>query len=559
MKKTKSAPKSSAEVPSDSDSTEQLIKRFAAVSTLIFSEFTKKGQSLTPEIVAHRFTEHPDIRSLLDNMPEIHARMDASVSTLDTEDLKKQVENLQNQKGQLLRQLAELEERRTFQEGYFKKTVLFFISLLDIKDRPELVPTIGKLKDAMRSESDLKTVDLAFSELKNVILRTDLKMKTPKEDRTKPYTFFSKFLKSDLSQIDEKTFEDNFFRDLKKSYHEIMDELKLNLSQVYLKKILRIERQIDESDTVEELHMIRGDILTLIHNYITSIGSEREKTASFIREIGQKLIDVEKLIFDSLVLSTKNAKSNTEFTASLKDNIKELKHVVDSSQTLEDLKNAVAGTLSTIKAAVEKKHKHDQLWLDKIRKKVIVLKTNLANLKEEANEAKEHARLLEREATIDPLTNVYNRRAYEHRIAEEMERYLRYRHPFSLLMLDVDHFKRINDQYGYAIGDKCLKEIIRLIQPKLRDTDFISRYGGEEFVVILPETDKDLAVTAGEKLRRAVEKIEFIHKEEVVHITVSVGISQTVHADKNHQMLFERVNEALRQAKRSGRNKVVCL
>ena len=105
---------------------------------------------------------------------------------------------------------------------------------------------------------------------------------------------------------------------------------------------------------------------------------------------------------------------------------------------------------------------------------------------------------------MDPLTEVYNRRAYEKRLNEELQRYLRHQRPFSMLLLDVDHFKSINDQFGHAVGDLCLKEIIKRVRPLLRESDFLARFGGEEFVVLLPETERKaaMAVASPETLAR---------------------------------------------------------
>ena len=126
-----------------------------------------------------------------------------------------------------------------------------------------------------------------------------------------------------------------------------------------------------------------------------------------------------------------------------------------------------------------------------------------------------------------------------------------------MLLLDVDHFKNINDTYGHTIGDKCLKEIIKRIKPALRDTDFLARYGGEEFIVILPETGGEIAKEAAERMRSIVENIEFLHKKELVKITISIGVTQVMPSDETHEAIFHRTDQALYKAKNSGRNRVV--
>ena len=146
---------------------------------------------------------------------------------------------------------------------------------------------------------------------------------------------------------------------------------------------------------------------------------------------------------------------------------------------------------------------------------------------------------------------------WDHKIKEEFDRYLRYRRTFSTLIFDVDHFKSVNDTYGHATGDVCLKEIIKRVAPLLRESDTLARYGGEEFVVILPETDSAGAREVGEKLRKAVEKIEFIHRADTFRITISLGITSVLPSDMGTGELFNRMDMALYEAKKGGRNKVV--
>jgi diguanylate cyclase len=140
-----------------------------------------------------------------------------------------------------------------------------------------------------------------------------------------------------------------------------------------------------------------------------------------------------------------------------------------------------------------------------------------------------------------------------------MQRFLRYKTDFSLILFDIDHFKHVNDQYGHATGDRCLIEIISRVKPIIRETDFLARYGGEEFIVLLPETNGKNAQIAAEKLRTVIENIEFLHKGDLVKITISAGVSQAKPEDQDYETLFGRTDQALYQAKNSGRNQVSLL
>jgi diguanylate cyclase (GGDEF)-like protein len=180
-------------------------------------------------------------------------------------------------------------------------------------------------------------------------------------------------------------------------------------------------------------------------------------------------------------------------------------------------------------------------------------------MKTEITKVEERTKVLEREVLIDILTGVHNRRAYEQRIMEEFKRFGQNAQPFSLILFDVDHFKRVNDEYGHRAGDKCLKEIINIIKPSLRDSDFLARYGGEEFVLMLVGTRKDSAHKTAERIRRLIEKTRFLYQKEEIPITLSMGVTQVDPADHDPETLFERVDAALYRAKRGGRNKVCVL
>ncbi len=163
-------------------------------------------------------------------------------------------------------------------------------------------------------------------------------------------------------------------------------------------------------------------------------------------------------------------------------------------------------------------------------------------------------------AHTDPLTQVLNRRALTVRLASELERARRYDSVITLLMVDLDHFKQINDSFGHLVGDEVLREVATLLQNEVRSVDLVARYGGEEFVVVLPETSLVGATIFAERVREYVQATPFAAAQgEPVRITASIGVSSypstTVQSVDD---LFARADEALYRAKADGRNKV-CL
>lgn len=173
---------------------------------------------------------------------------------------------------------------------------------------------------------------------------------------------------------------------------------------------------------------------------------------------------------------------------------------------------------------------------------------------------------LRAQAGTDALTGVANRRAFLERADDEVHRALRYGHPLSLLMIDIDHFKQVNDVHGHAAGDAALVRLVEACGPELREHDVLARLGGEEFVVLLPHTDPTRAMLVAERLRQAVERAPVDPPRNasggVFHITISLGSAtlrndRTAAPSESLSTLLERADQALYGAKHSGRNRVV--
>jgi len=166
---------------------------------------------------------------------------------------------------------------------------------------------------------------------------------------------------------------------------------------------------------------------------------------------------------------------------------------------------------------------------------------------------------LERLATFDSLTGLYNRRAILGKLHELINLANRYKEDFSLSMLDIDHFKRVNDRYGHLTGDEVLEKIATLIRRNIRDTDIVGRYGGEEFIIILPKTNLSSSWVVAERLRTIIEKTGMKESAgNVFAITVSQGLCGW-ERDEDATSLISRADEALYKAKQKGRNRVQIL
>ncbi|MDD3814345.1 MAG: GGDEF domain-containing protein [Desulfocapsaceae bacterium] len=172
--------------------------------------------------------------------------------------------------------------------------------------------------------------------------------------------------------------------------------------------------------------------------------------------------------------------------------------------------------------------------------------------------------VLEQENITDPLTGLFNRRYLDRRIIEEFQRAMRFEQPFSVFLLDIDHFKIVNDTYGHQIGDMVLKKLSHLITESVREVDVAIRYGGEEIMVILPNTKIKNAFELAERLRRQIEETIMVAADPRkgqpdIYLTVSIGVSEYLFSDgwDNAQKVLQRADMALYQAKGQGRNRVL--
>jgi diguanylate cyclase (GGDEF)-like protein len=165
-------------------------------------------------------------------------------------------------------------------------------------------------------------------------------------------------------------------------------------------------------------------------------------------------------------------------------------------------------------------------------------------------------RELQRLSSTDRLTGLFNRGHWEEMLRQDYARHRRYDSNAALVMFDIDHFKKVNDNYGHQAGDAVIQQTANIIRQNMRDADIAGRYGGEEFVVLLPDTDSDGAVMFAERLRQSIEAHEVIHESHRIRFTISLGIADLSLPTSGYAQLIERADNALYASKSAGRNRV---
>lgn len=198
---------------------------------------------------------------------------------------------------------------------------------------------------------------------------------------------------------------------------------------------------------------------------------------------------------------------------------------------------------------------------DQVLRAIVKAMLRISDVQQQLIEANKK---LDEIAFFDVLTKIMNRRGYEEMYQRLWDNHQRRRQPISALLMDIDHFKQYNDNYGHIEGDKCLREVAQAIKETLkRPIDVVARYGGEEFVVVLPDTDEEGALAVAKKIieTMATLAIPHAHSSAAEHVTVSIGIATSIDSTQhelNADQLIQKADEALYQAKESGRNKAAC-
>ena len=244
-----------------------------------------------------------------------------------------------------------------------------------------------------------------------------------------------------------------------------------------------------------------------------------------------------------------------ELDTQIREQVDGLQSSVQEAADLDSLKQVLESHLEGLLGTMDEHQQQRDQREQEVAARLKGLAERVANMEKEAQGYREHLEVQRQKALIDPLTGLPNRAAWSERLDHEVNTWHQRGNSLSLAMLDLDHFKRINDGYGHLAGDKVLKIIANLLRKYLRPNDFIARFGGEEFVLLMPDSALEEALAVGEGLRAAIEACPFHFKGEPVTITMSMGLAQFQPGERS-DLALKRADEALYRAKAAGRNRV---
>ena len=239
----------------------------------------------------------------------------------------------------------------------------------------------------------------------------------------------------------------------------------------------------------------------------------------------------------------------------IREQVDGLQSSVQEAADLDDLKHVLENHLEGLLGTMDQHRQQRDEREQEVAARLHSLAERVAHMEQEAQGFREHLEEQRQKALIDPLTGLPNRAAWSERLEHEIGQWQQHGNTLMLAMLDLDHFKRINDNYGHLAGDKVLKIIASVLRKRLRGTDFIARFGGEEFVLLMPSTVPAPGLKLLEPLRAAIEACPFHFRGEPVTITLSIGLA-AFKPGEHSDLVLKRADQALYRAKNAGRNRV---
>ena len=361
-----------------------------------------------------------------------------------------------------------------------------------------------------------------------------------------------------IDHLDQKSLKLNqvYVQQVRDTYLRILTGLAPISRGEYVERSSELQRRLEGCHQMETLLEFGEDLVNVVRLLVSRAFEDIDHASDILSELGKDLTGMEAQLVSYHIHNRETFRSNDKFTSHLLLDTEEISEAFHLSDVLADARGLFSFKLLALKKAIERKRQEDEVRLQDADYKIDELKKSLQGYKEEVARSKQRADALEKEVLLDGLTEIHNRRAYELRIREEMKRFHREGQTFSLVLIDVDCFKEINDVYGHPAGDKCLQGIAWRIRAGVRATDFLARYGGEEFVVILAGSSEENARRIAEKIRVLIENTQFFYRSEEIRVTTSLGVSEVRPTDEDPEVLFARVDGALYQAKKQGRNRV---
>ena len=299
---------------------------------------------------------------------------------------------------------------------------------------------------------------------------------------------------------------------------------------------------------------LNGQILDFITEVSDKVSFQQKDLVDLISEVTRNLVEVENFVTAFYANASEAYRGSEAFADTLENHMQEITASLQTTHSTDELKSLIASKLQGIKEKSKKKLQADARQLGKFAAEIKELKSQLKSMRTQISKVQRKAEQMEQASLLDTVTGIANRRGYQKYIREKWAEYKLTNEAFSILMVDIDNFKGINDVFGHWAGDKCLAQLAKRLKVNLLGTDFLARCGGDEFIIVLPKTEPRGAETVAQKLCEHVRQTRFLFRGERIPLTISIGVSTVKETDRNINSMFERADRGLYRTKENGRN-----
>jgi diguanylate cyclase len=317
-----------------------------------------------------------------------------------------------------------------------------------------------------------------------------------------------------------------------------------------------INRELGTVLDAEQLPQVMERVGGLVMQRIHGLERARQELELLLGQMVSQLDSLTRYVDGSVSDESERSSSNATLNLQITGEMQALGDSVANGTDLAVIRRQLRQRLDSISRHLQDFHERETQRARQARERTDQMRGRMDEMESEARKLKARLTDEKRLSMRDPLTQIPNRLAYEQRVGEEVERWIRFSQPTCIAVWDIDGFKAINDGYGHRAGDKVLTVVAECLAKAIRSTDFVARYGGEEFVMLLPGTTLPDAIRLANHMREAVAELGFHFRGAPVSVTISCGITSLVNGDEA-EGAFDRADNAMYRAKETGRNCVV--
>lgn len=318
--------------------------------------------------------------------------------------------------------------------------------------------------------------------------------------------------------------------------------------------ILAIGARLEAQDKDASVEPVLLELGAAIGESLTAIGVEKEGFEAFIEDVTDQLTRFEAWAGSSVQDANDRAQDASVLERNVEAHLDGFQNDVGATQELSDLKSLVQTRLDNIGDQLRQFRARERSRAAQAKERQLLLSDQVNRLRERTRELARQCSDQQQKLMHDTLTGVHTRYAYDQRLQEEFQRWQRHGLPLSYSIWDIDHFKKVNDQFGHQTGDRLLAAVAALLARLTRSEDFVARIGGEEFVVLFPATTLSSAQALAQRVREALADSNFHFKGVPIPVTLSCGLTE-FRDDDTPQSVYERADKALYKAKQTGRNR----